>query len=222
VIYIDFTCSHVDLKEASRYLLMLASMGFSRDQSLRIVSEKFSLRKEDILLLKRVIRWPDESLRNALKKIPPFLAGGRSISVDGLNVLVTVEEILSGKPVYLSTDGFIRDARAAYSSYRPGNMTDEAIREVIRELVEIGAGYVEIIFDSPHPGSGKLASMVRDIMSEMGVDWSCRAEKDADSAVARGEISASSDVSVIEKAKAVLDIPELIARRRNAEIIVIW
>jgi hypothetical protein len=101
-------------------------------------------------------------------------------------------------------------------------MTNEAIREVIRELVEIGAGYVEIIFDSPHPGSGKLASMVRDIMSEMGVDWSCRAEKDADSAVARGEISASSDVSVIEKAKAVLDIPELIARKRNASIIVIW
>ncbi|MGC9020669.1 MAG: DUF5616 domain-containing protein [Candidatus Methanodesulfokora sp.] len=212
----------MDLREASRYLLMLASMGFSQQQSLRLVAEKFSLRKEEILLLKRVIRWPDESLRNALKKIPPFLAGGRSISVDGFNVLITVEEILLGNPVYLSTDGFIRDARAAYSSYRPGAMTEEAIREIIRELIGIGAGYVEIIFDSPHPGSGMLSSTVRDIMAEMGVEWSCRAEKDADSVVARGEISASSDISVIEKAKAVLDIPELVARRRNAEVRIIW
>jgi len=212
----------VDLRQASRYLLMLASMGFSKEQSFRLVTEKFSLRREEILLLRRVIRWPDESLRSALKKIPPFLAGGRNISVDGLNVLVTVEEILLGNPVYLSTDGFIRDARAAYSSYRPGSMTEEAIRGITRELIEIKAGYVDVIFDSPHPGSGRLASIVRDVFAEMGVDWSCRAERDADSAVARGEIAASSDVSVIEKAKAVIDIPELVARRRNAEIRVIW
>ena len=161
-------------------------------------------------------------MASAVKKVPAEAARGRDIGVDGHNVLITVEAMLIGEPVFLCSDGFLRDLRGVFSSYKPSEVTPDALREIARVLKEIGPRRVVIVFDEPMSRSGELAALTRQVLSEFKLAGDSLTHKHVDTFVASHDVAASSDVAVIEKAKCVLDIPELVARRRGLEPKVIW
>ncbi len=197
---------------ASRELKVLAALGYSMNQSMRIVSEKLRLRREEIFAVRKVMRWPDEALRNALKKIPPWLVEERLLKVDGYNVLQTIDALLSGEPVYISTDGFLRDIRSSYRSLK-GARLERALDVLVNELSSLSPREVEIVFDSQISRSGELARRATEELFSAGLRGRGITEKSVDLYVSDADISASSDSVIISKAKAVVDLPELVLQR---------
>ncbi len=197
---------------ASKELKVLAALGYSMNQSIRMVSEKLQLRREEIFAVRKVMRWPDEALRNAIKKIPPWLVEERILRIDGYNVLQTIDALLSGEPVYLSTDGFLRDIRSSYRSPKRIHL-ERALNVLVSELSSLSPREVEIVFDSQISRSGELARKATEEISSVGLRGRGISEKSVDLYVSDAEVSASSDSVIISKAKAVVDLPELVLQR---------
>jgi hypothetical protein len=123
--------------------------------------------------------------------------------VDGFNVIITVERALAGDPVYLCTDGIVRDLSLSYSSYRPSDLFDRAVETIADTLRSMSPGRVTIYLDSPISKSGLIAKRIREITSE---EFEVKTSNRVDSEILNHEIIASSDSRIIEGAKAIVDL----------------
>ncbi len=207
---------------AARELAALAQMGYPENPSFSLISAKYSLSEKDLFALRKIVRWPEEAIFNSLKRIPPELAFGKEIRVDGYNVLGTIQAMIEGEPVFLSNDGYVRDITSAYRSFHQRKIADRAIELLLEELEQVKAGEVLILFDQPVSKSGELSARVRNLLASTGLRGDARTEKSVDFDVPRGEIAASSDVAVIKKAKAVLDLPSLVGEDLGIRPLRFW
>lgn len=147
---------------------------------------------------------------------------GRTIAVDGYNVLITVESLLSGVPVYLCDDGFLRDTRGVFRRFQPSDLTVIALEEVISILKENGVARAEFILDQQISRSGELAARIREMMADLDLPGSAKTARDADR---RLKLAASpvatGDGAIIDAASEVVDIPGEVANRREIKAAVI-
>ncbi len=184
-------------------------MGFPN--AIEITTKRLSLNKREKIALSKLIRPPSESLRNSLKVAPLTCASGRDLGIDGFNVLITVESALQGNPIYVCSDGLVRDLSLAYSSYKPSDKFEEVIRMIGDLLDEIRPKSVTIYLDAPISKSGRMALRIRNILRDVRVVTS----KHVDSDLLRHEVVASSDSLIISKAECIVDLPREILRRAN-------
>ncbi|HDI86345.1 MAG TPA: hypothetical protein ENF83_02940 [Candidatus Korarchaeota archaeon] len=213
----------IDLVErAAKEVLVLAALSLPKRRSVDLVGDKLSLTRAERAAVERLVRWPEEVALAASKLTPPSLASGRSIGVDGYNVLITVETMLLGEPVFLCTDGLLRDLRGVFSSYRPSDVTERAMELIVDALSGLSPAEVLLAFDEPMSRSGELAAMAREKMSEAGLTGTSVTHRQVDTLISGFEIAASSDVAVIERARAVIDLPALVADSIGYRPNVIW
>ncbi len=142
---------------------------------------------------------------------------GKEILIDGYNVLITVESILEGCPVYLCDDGLLRDIRGIFRSYRMSEITDQALSEIIDLLALVEPARVDFLLDQQISMSGSLSAHIREMMSLRGIRGTARTEMNVDHhlKVAK-DIVATSDGNVVDAACFVVDLPMEIARRSGA------
>lgn len=141
---------------------------------------------------------------------------GKMVYVDGYNVLITADCLLAGLPAYLCDDGFLRDTRSFFARSPDRSIALEALAVVIGLLAEARPFCVEILFDQQISRSGELACEARRLLSERHLSGGARCCKDVDHQLKIcGGIVASSDGNVIDSARAVIDLPAEIARRRG-------
>ncbi len=124
---------------------------------------------------------------------------GRSIIVDGFNVLVTVEAMLSGGLLLRCADGGWRDIASVHGSYRRVAETHEALARLATALGDAAA--VRVLLDRPVSNSGRLAGWFRDA----GLPAETHDHVDAE-LVASGWPVATADGVVIDRATAWVDL----------------
>ena len=113
--------------EAATDYRYLTERGYPPRGFLLLVGNRYSLSDAERTILYRGIA-PEQKNRNRRKKmILPEETGQLPMHIDGFNVLVTLASYLSGKPVFLSTDGILRDAAALRGKLSFTAKTAEAI-----------------------------------------------------------------------------------------------
>ena len=156
------------------------------------------------------------------KRISAGKLGGRTVAIDGYNVLITVESLIAGAPVYLCDDGFLRDTRGIFRRYRSSDRTILALREILSILQVSGVGRAEFLFDQQICRSGDLAARIRDMMAEYEVSGSAKTAKDVDRSLKLANCPvATGDGAIIDLASEVVDLPAEVAKRRRIEAIVL-
>jgi len=84
---------------------------------LNLVGTRYSLSATERSMLYRGVSPSAEAKKRKEKKISPAeIEGAEKIHIDTLNVLMTLHAYLAGQPVYISTDGFVRDAAEAHGN----------------------------------------------------------------------------------------------------------
>jgi len=97
--------------EELRYLL---ASGYPGDSALRFVSDHRRLPQEKRFILARAVAADEVALYRRSKRTALQEISGKILFVDGYNVLITVEGLILGCPVYLCDDGFCRDTRGLF------------------------------------------------------------------------------------------------------------
>ena len=199
--------------EEARYLV---NRGYPKDSAIRFVSDHYRLLEERRFVLTRIIVAATlvHSRRAKAQSLEALRAN--EVFVDGYNVLITTESLLAGYPVYLCDDGFLRDTRGVFGSYKISRFTAPALSEVLDHLVWAEPAYVEVLLDQQMSRSGELAELVRGMMAGRGLPGTARTARDVDHLLKVSEaVVATSDGNVIDAAKRIYDLPAEIAKRRG-------
>jgi len=160
-----------------------------------------------------------EAAEHRRKIVGVRAVGGRSLGVDGYNVIITLESILTGKQVVRCDDGFLRDLRAIFGKYKASGATESAIEELLKVVAKARPSKVAVFFDKQVSRSGELAGKVRRGLRELGLKGDSLAVGGVDFRLRGFDVAASSDRAVIKRAKAVWDVPAELLRRKRANIL---
>lgn len=197
--------------EDLRYLL---SRGYGRISAVKFVGDKYKLDKPQRLLLYRGVYSPEGAAAHRKKLVGTNDVQQEKLSVDGFNVLLTVNSELKGIPNYLSDDGFVRDVSEIHSSATKANLS-KPVQLTISALKDLEVAKVYIIFDRLISKSGELSKQVFEELRANSVAGESLTAESADFEVLkRGEIAASSDSIIIDKADRVFDLAAYVITRK--------
>jgi len=147
--------------EALQDYRYLKNRGFPDKAALKLVGDRWRLPAlARNCLFRAVFAEADCRLRRA-KLVAPQEVGGSALGVDWYNVLITVESYLKGYPVFLADDGLLRDSSGVHGSYRPGRVTEAALRKILEAVTRLAPARLELFLDAPISFSGAMAEVLR-------------------------------------------------------------
>jgi hypothetical protein len=180
------------------------------------------LPQEDRFVISRVAVPSDLAAARKNKRVSSGELTGRIVAVDGYNVLITIESLLAGSPVYLCDDGFLRDTRGIFRRYRSSIVTNEALSEILSILKESGVGRAEFLLDQQISRSGELAAQIRERMAELEVLGSAKTVRDVDRRLKMATSPvATGDGPIIDASAEAVDIPGEVANRKGIKPIIL-
>ena len=209
----------MNLVEAVRDLRHLLNRGYPRAPAVEFVSNHYRLDLGDRHLLARCVFSKAEIAAHRARAVGASGVRGKKLGIDGYNVLITVESILGGKRVIKCDDGFLRDLRALFGKYRMSGVTRRALAEIFRAVKRARPKEVVMLFDQQVSRSGELAALAREELARLGLEGDARTAVGVDARVRRFEVAASSDRAIIKRARAVWDIPAVVARGKSARVL---
>jgi hypothetical protein len=154
-----------------RYLL---DRGYPRKGAITFVCNHYRLDIKWRYVFTRVVFGRDTIKSRRDKTVVCEDLEGEVVFVDGYNVLIGVESALKGEPVYLCDDGFLRDTRGVFRSYRCSGLTERAMDEILGVLTGFAPFQVEFLFDSQISKSGEMARWVNMKLKDAGLEGSAR------------------------------------------------
>jgi hypothetical protein len=91
---------------------------------------------------------------------------GKKISIDGLNLIITLEVALSATSLICCMDGTIRDLAGLRGTYRLIDKTDEAIRLIGEKLMDLRIEEAVFYLDAPVSNTGRLKQRINDMLRD--------------------------------------------------------
>jgi hypothetical protein len=196
-----------NLKKAAMDFRYLLDRGYPRRASLELAGNRYALSSDQRHLLHRGVFSERDSRSRRVRKIPVRSIRGQRLAIDGYNVLITIEAGLSGGPLILGDDGFIRDISGLSGKFRRTERTERALRLVLDVLKRMKPRHSLFLFDAPISRSGILAREVRKSLNEENLPGDAKAVKVPEKILIGFQgVIATSDTAIIDRSKKVVDL----------------
>ena len=161
---------------------LLLDRGYSSAASLKLVGDRYALDKAARTVLFRGVLSGDLSdaiAARLARTLPP----GARLAVDGYNILFTLLNYRRGHPLFIATDGLLRDAGGAHGRIPDLGLFLECARAAVQRLSALGVSHAEVYLDSPVSGSGGHAEILRDLLAQEGISGRVETAVSADGPV---------------------------------------
>jgi hypothetical protein len=156
------------LCEAVSDYSLLLSKGYAEKSSLKLVGDKFSLTERQRLAVMRSSCSDKQLADRKGKQLDIEAVAGKSLAIDGYNLLITIEAAMSGGIIFRGRDGCLRDLASIHGTYRKVTETIPAIELIGGFLQQIRVGNVLWLLDSPVSNSGRLKTIIRELAEKNG------------------------------------------------------
>jgi hypothetical protein len=204
-----------NLQKAAEDFRYLLNRGYPRKASLEIVGNRYGLTFDERHLLHRGVFSDADSEVRRKKIISAKAVRNKDLAIDGHNALITVEAGLSGRPLILADDGFVRDISGLSGSFKKTEMTEKAIQLIVVYLKKWRPRQMLFLFDAPISKSGILAQEVRALLKKEGLPGDALAVKVPEKTLIGFQgVIATSDTAIIDRSKRVIDLAGNIMRTK--------
>jgi len=166
------------LQQAVDHLCWLLTRNYAWESALKLVGDRFRLNARQRLAVQRSACADQSLARRWQTRLPPVALTGQRLSIDGLNLLTTIEAALAGGVVLRARDGCLRDMASVHGTYRKVAETEPAIRAVGTFLRTTPPALCTWWLDRPVSNSGRLGQMLKAVAS--AEDWPWQVELVAD------------------------------------------
>ena len=117
------------LQHAAKDVSRLLTMGYAPNSSLKLVCDRFSLESRQRLAIMRSACSDEQLSGRKDRELQFYEVAGKPLVIDGYNVLITIEAVLSGGYIFIGRDGCWRRlhvrARAGVSSSEDSHQVDK-------------------------------------------------------------------------------------------------
>jgi len=89
---------------------------------------------------------------------------GRSLGIDGYNLLITIESALSDGLILIGRDGCYRDLASVHGTYRKVGETVPAVEMIVDYLAVLNVTHIDWYLDQPVSNSGRLKVLIAEVV----------------------------------------------------------
>lgn len=190
------------LKLALQDMQYLLSRGYAEKASSDLVGNHYRLKARQIQALRGVSASEIQIQQRKLKELGISDLKSKTIYLDGFNVLILLESLLSEAYIFEGTDGCFRDLSGVHGTYKRVNQTQKSIELVAAFFNKSQAENLIWIFDKPVSNSGRIKEMILDFANENTLNWNVELEFNPDKFLAENaEIIVSSDAWILDHCK---------------------
>jgi hypothetical protein len=203
------------LCQAVRDLSWLLSRGYAVGASLKLVGDRYSLKARQRLAISRAACSDRQREARQRNRLSLAAIKGRSLMIDGFNLIITVEAALSGGVLVHCRDNCVRDMSSVHGSYRSVAETEEAIRLISETLLEAGPQDGVWLLDRPISNSGRLAQSIRGLAAEHDWPWSVEVLMNPDKVIRSSDrIAITSDSNILDDVSEWINLNEFLITER--------
>ncbi|MCP4611048.1 MAG: DUF434 domain-containing protein [Planctomycetes bacterium] len=185
------------LLEAIADFSLLLTKGYAEKSALKLVGDKFSLTERQRLAVMRSACSDEQLVSRNKRCVAPENLMGKSIAIDGYNLLITIEAAMSGGVILKGRDGCFRDLASVHGTYRKVTETIPALELIGQFLREAGAGKALWLLDSPVSNSGRLKTLIGEHARKNKWDWEIELLLSPDAELKKTDLIVASSDSVI-------------------------
>ncbi len=208
------------MNDAATDIRYLLERGYKRNSSIRFAGDHYRLDKYDRYILARTVFSSHTSKARKKKKLHCEELKGKTLLVDGYNVLITLESMLGGERMWIADDSFLRDIQGVFNNHSNEKLTFQAVEEMLSFLLNADVKKTDVLLDSQMKHSGELAAFIRKRMKELSIKGEAKTSRNVDYDLKNCQPSyviATADGIIIDSVKNVIDIPACIYRKCNEE-----
>jgi hypothetical protein len=211
---------HAALREAVADLAWLLSRGYADPSAQKVVGDRYHLTARQRTAVMRCACTDAARASRRAKEVAPDALNGRTLLLDGYNVLTTIEAALAGGVILAARDGCYRDVASVHGTYRKVEETVPALELAGEVMSTLGAARAVWYLDSPVSNSGRLMTVIDETAMFRGWDWQVRVVPNPDRDLSKPDapgIVATADSVVLDACGAWLNLARLIVSRRVPE-----
>ncbi len=187
------------LRGAVADLSWLLERGYAIVSAVKLVGDRWSLTERQRLAVRRAACPETARLRRRQKQEAAAGIRGRSLLIDGFNVVTTVEAALGGGVVLACRDGTYRDIAGVHGTYRNVAETLPALTLIGSKLVALEVSQAHWYFDRPVSNSGRIGAIVRETAKASGWPWTVELVDSPDPVLKKSrEIIATADSAILD------------------------
>ena len=186
-----------NLLEAIADFSLLLTKGYAEKSALKLVGDKFSLTERQRLAVMRSACSDEQLISRNKRCVAPINLNGKSVAIDGYNLLITIEAAMSGGVILKGRDGCFRDLASVHGTYRKVTETIPALELIGQFLRKVGVGKALWLLDSPVSNSGRLKTLIGELARKNKWDWEIELVLSPDNDLKKTDAIVASSDSVI-------------------------
>jgi len=189
----------------------LLSKDYPPRATLALVANRYRLRQRQILATQGMACSAKDIENRKHKEIDAGAISGKTIYLDGFNIVIIMETLFSGGFVFRGLDGCYRDISSVHGSYKRVKQTEEVLVTVGETLQKLAPERVIWIFDAPVSNSGRLKTLCYEIAVKHGFAWDIYLDNAPDKfLIAENRLIVSSDAWVLNNCYAWFNLASFI------------
>lgn len=190
------------ITEGLKDMYYLLSRDFPAKASVGLVGNRYRLKTRQIKALQGMgASSQDISLRKS-KELTPEELKGKTIYLDGFNVIILFETLLSQGFIFKGLDGCYRDISSVHGTYKRVSQTQEVLVTIGEILGKLELEKVIWVFDAPVSNSGKMKSFCYELAQQHNFKWEVLLDNSPDKFLCGGEkLICSSDAWILNECK---------------------
>jgi hypothetical protein len=136
-----------NFRKAAKDYFYLVQKGYHPRGFIELVGNRYELTRQERTMLYRGIAPENIAEKRRQKIISIEAAGCKELFIDGFNVILTISSYLQGLPLFLSNDGFLRDASMMRGKIEMTNKIRDSVKLIFEFLVKNSIGKANFILD---------------------------------------------------------------------------
>jgi hypothetical protein len=191
------------LRKAAADLCWLLNRKYAPRSSLKIVGDRYDLVARQRVAVARCVCSDEQARRRKTHEVDGSALAGRTLWLDGYNVLTTLEAALAGGMVLAARDGTFRDMASMHGTYRQVTETVPALCILGKVLQYYCVSRCLWYLDRPVSNSGRLKKIMEDLAVANGWMWQVELVPNPDALLREApEIVATADSVILDRCSA--------------------
>lgn len=188
------------IKEAVADMSFLLERGYGETSSCDLVGNRYKLNKRQQQAIKGMSAGITAEKIRKEKQLKTKDLEGKEIIIDGFNLIILLESMLSNAYLFKGKDGAYRDLSSLHGTYKSVRQTEKAIEIIAIHLQEANVAKVTWVFDAPVSNSGRMKTKLTAIALEHNYNWEILLENNPDKIIAASNsIAITSDAWILDR-----------------------
>ena len=207
------------IKEALKDMSYLLSRNYPEKASSELVGNNYKLKTRQIKVL-RTASASNQQLEN--RKSKQFFISclkDKIIYLDGFNIVILLESLLSGAYIFQGLDSCYRDLSGVHGTYKRVHQTQKSIELVSSFFKKSKAEKLIWVFDKPVSNSGRIKQLISSFAEENQLNWDVILENNPDKYLIEQYYPIiSSDAWILDECKNWFNLTDYIIKEEKLKV----